>query len=326
MKNALYVLCLGVVIFGLSSCMSTPVFINEDDPEANVEGVNVSPVHFRSSKEFKSSPPDCIAVLPLKSNLKPASVKMNDQSIKPAVLTADQLKEIRWILYSHLAPFPYKDVELARVDEILKDSVFEEDFYKFGECDALLTGEITVYDTEFLGFYSQTSVGANLKLIKSKDNSILWKGRHIATSHAGGLPITPVDIALGIYNASTNIKDEQVVRVIDDLFRRLLSTWGNKNVVSPKTILVKKKVSPYSVTSKKLVIRSGPGKSYAAKSMLYQNDQVILISKTETPWVKVKLSDGRSGYVYGRYISEMNPVNLATKNQQDQLMSSSEQD
>ncbi len=317
MKNALYVLCLGVVTFGLSGCMSTPVFINENDPEANVEGVNVSPVHFRTSNEFKISPPDCIAVLPLKSNLKPAGVKTNDQSIKPAVLTADQLKEIRWILYSHLAPFPYKDVELARVDEILKGSVSDEDFYKFGkplECDAFLTGEITVYDTEFLGFYSQTSVGANLKLIKSVDNSILWEGRHIATSHAGGLPITPVDIAMGIYHASTNIKDEQVVRVIDDLFRRLLSTWGNKNVISPKTILVKQKVSPYSVTSKKLVIRSGPGKRYAAKSMLYRNDQVILIDKKETPWVKVKLSDGRSGYVYGRYISEMKPVNLATKN------------
>ena len=75
------------------------------------------------------------------------------------------------------------------------------------DCDSLLLGEVTDYDAQFFCIYSQASVGIKLRLILAKDNRQLWQGRHIAASHGGSLPLTPVDIALGLYSATNNISD-----------------------------------------------------------------------------------------------------------------------
>jgi len=310
MKNHLYVMwCLVCIVGGLQGCMIKPSFINEENPDENKVGVNISPVHFRISQEFNNSPPQCIAILPLKSELKTKAVKTGADPEKPVVLTEEQLNKIRWILYSHLAPFPFRDVELKKIDDAVKTKSISKNNYrilgKALNCDSLLVGEVTAYATEFLGFYSQTSIGTKLKLIRVNDKKVLWQGRHEVNSHDGGLPITPVGFAVGLFNASTNVNDDQVVRVTDVLFRRLLSTWDRDETDnSSKTMFVKQEISPYSVTAKKLVIRSGPGKSHTAKSMLYRNDRVILVNKEKTPWVMIKTTDGRSGYVYGKYITQ----------------------
>ena len=312
MKNRLYLLwCMGIIFSGLTGCMTKPSFINENDPEVSKNDVNISPVHYRTSQEFDNSPPQCIAVLPLTSDLKPKDVKAGVEPEKAVVLTEEQLKKIRWILYSHLAPFPFRDVELNKVDAIVKTkSVSEKNYRVLGKalnCDALLVGEVTAYASEFLGFYSHTSIGSKLKLIRANDKKVLWQGRHVVNSHDGGLPISPIGVAMGVFYASQNVNDDQVMNVTDVLFRRLLSTWDrNQTDTTPETRLVKQEVPlpPYAVTSKILVLRSGPGKSHTAKSMLYRDDQLILINKEKTPWIRVKTADGRSGYVYGKYISQ----------------------
>lgn len=329
MKNHLRVLwCLIIVMGGLQGCMTKPSFINEENPEENRMGVNISPVHFRTSQEFNNSPPQCIAILPLVSELKSKVVKAGTEPEKPVVLTEEQLKKIRWILYSHLAPFPFRDVELNKVDEIVKiQSMSENNYHLLGKalhCDTLLVGEVTAYATDFLGFYSHTSIGTKLKLIRADDKKILWQGRHVVNSHDGGLPITPVGVAMGVFNASQNVNDDQIVRVTDVLFRRLLSTWDrNKTDNIPETMIVKQEMPPYAVTARKLVLRSGPGKKHAAKSMLYRDDQLILVNKEKTPWIKVKTADGRSGYVYGKYISqrqiEMQEIGLTQELSQEMV-------
>jgi len=298
----------------LAGCMTKPSFINDEDPLANTNALNTSPVNFRSSKEFRHSPPDCIAILPLKSELKTDPQNQSPDSEEIRQLSPQQLKKIRRVLYSHISPFPIRDIELTKVDAMIGNRLISKyDYQSLGEslnCDALLVGRITDYNTEFLGIYSQTSVGAKLMLIRAKDGHILWEGRHVATSHDGSLPITPVDLVMGIYHASTNIEQEQVVRVTDDLFRRLFSTWGVIDTINPETKLAKKESvkiinGSYKVTSQKLVLRSGPGKQYASKSMLYKNDTVLMINKNNPLWTMVKTSNGRSGYVYGKYISKL---------------------
>jgi len=315
MKRRIFIsLIFWLILSMLAGCMTKPSFINDEDPLEDTNGLNTSPVNFRGSKEFRHSPPECIAILPLKSDLKHAPQNQTPASEEIRTLSSQQLKKLRRILYSHLAPFPIKDIELSKVDAVIGNRLISKyDYQSLGEsldCDALLVGRITDYNTEFLGFYSKISVGAKLMLIRAKDGHILWEGRHVATSHDGSLPITPVDFVLGIYHASTNIEEEQVVRVTDDLFRRLFSTWGVIDTISPEIKLAKKEPvkkinGSYKVTSQKLVLRAGPGKQYTAKSMLYKNDTVLMIDKNNPLWTMVKTSNGHRGYVYGKYISEI---------------------
>ncbi len=322
MKNHFFVgMVLGSLISFLTGCMTKPAYINEENPEASLQGINTSPVNYLRSNEFENQPPQCIAVLPLKYNSKN---KGQAKSQKNPELTPEQLTGIRRILYSHVAPLPFRDVELSEIDKVVKNrSVTEEEYGEIAtalDCDALLTGTITKYDTEFIGFYSKTSVGADLRLIRAEDNKVLWKGRHVATSHAGGLPITPVDVVVSVFHASTNIEDEQLIRVTDDLFRNLLTTWGDERQMMPSQAIVKqvKKQEPepergfFTVRSKQLVLRNGPGKSYRANSLLHKNDKLIVLDKkANSPWVIVKTVDGKKGYVYGKYITEQVGVDLS---------------
>lgn len=174
-------------------------------------------------------------------------------------------------------------------------------------CDTLLLGRVKEYETHFLGVYSQTSVGMSLRLVRAKDNVELWRGHHIATSHAGSVPLTPVDVAMGIYSATTNVSDEQMTRVGDDLFRRLLSTWERRQELDQYGIQHAQvddlSNTAFYVTSSHLNLRSGPGMKFGASTVLKRHDQLTLLNERHTPWVQVRSAAGQSGYVHQRYIS-----------------------
>ena len=133
----------------------------------------------------------------------------------------------------------------------------------------------------------------------------MWKGRHVASSHAGSIPLTPVDITIGIYSATANVSDEQVVRVGDDLFRRFLSTWARSEELDEQGVaLAKLEQASFYVTTPQLNLRSGPGMKFSASSVLNQYVPLTLLSERHSPWVKVELEGGQLGYVHQRYIAE----------------------
>ncbi|NQY27096.1 MAG: hypothetical protein HRT92_07950 [Piscirickettsiaceae bacterium] len=79
-----------------------------------------------------------------------------------------------------------------------------------------MLGEVTKDDSRFLGIYSQTAIGVKLKSVNTQDGAMRWQSHHIAKSHAGRVPLIPIDIAVGLYSVTENVSDK--------LFRRLLST------------------------------------------------------------------------------------------------------
>jgi hypothetical protein len=225
------------------------------------------------------------------------------------LITDTELKQLRRVLYSHLAPLHYKDIEIARVNAaVAKYGELPASYPRIGAelgCDSLLLGDVTDYDTEFYGVYSQTSIGIKLRLVRTVDNQLLWQGRHIASSHGGSIPLTPVDIAMGLYSATTNISEAQVVRVGDDLFRRLLSTWERRDELDKQGVaLAKQEQAAFYVTSQQLNFRTGPGMKFSASTVLKQNDQLTLLNEQHSPWMQVKLQGGQLGYVHQRYIAE----------------------
>ncbi|MBL1320016.1 MAG: DUF799 family lipoprotein [Methylophaga sp.] len=292
-----------LVLLLLAGCASSPTFVNGNESFTEAEkNAHFNAVYFKTEKQFINSPPQCIAILPFGNK----TGDTPNNSTERLTLTDEKIEQLRWILYSHLAPHSYQDVELKKVDHVLS-KLNNKHYAAIGKklhCDALLIGEITEYDADFLGLYSQISIGVNLKLITAKDGSVLWQGHHIAKSHGGSIPITPIDIAVGVYSATENISDEQVVRVEDDLFRRLLSTW-QLDQISPQqsnTVLADINVEAFHVTAQKLFLRKGPGRHFNAQDVLNHNEQLTLIDSQHSPWVQVKVADGQLGYVHNKYI------------------------
>ncbi|PHS71603.1 MAG: hypothetical protein COB23_01140 [Methylophaga sp.] len=297
------------VLIVLTGCASSPTYINENDANQEQSSLTTDTVYFKHDQIFIHSPPSCIAVLPLYvSDDKLAKQKISaTQDI--LTLTAENLQHLRWILYSHLAPFPYRDVELAQVNRIVSSTDYsQKTISNIGSvlnCDALLIGKVTDYHSDFFGFYSQTAIGVELKLLRAKDSLILWEARHVAKSHAGSIPITPVDIAVGLYSATENVSEQQVIRVADDLFRRLLQTWKTSPTEPTEGIVIAENNKfPLYVTAEKLFLRSGPGKKFKAMDVLNQNEKLALLDDKSSPWLQVEMADGQLGYVHAKFIAQ----------------------
>ncbi len=90
-------------------------------------------------------------------------------------------------------------------------------------CDAMIIGEVSQGST-FYGVYSKMEAGAKLKMVRSSDGALLWQSEHYAALQDGGLPLSPISLAAGLFDAARNLEEEQGLRVVDDLARRMMST------------------------------------------------------------------------------------------------------
>ncbi|NOQ94007.1 MAG: SH3 domain-containing protein [Methylophaga sp.] len=319
--------------FLVTGCASiSPTYINDGEvADSTSSETTLNPVHFKRADSFKTSPPNCIAVLPLHNGLgvKPAEDEVVADSKAAQAdleLNNEALEQLRWNLYAHLAPYPYRDIELEKVNEAVLS--FGNDSSGYAaiaadlKCEALLLGEVIDYRSEHFGLYSQISIGIRMQLIRASNNEMLWQGHHIAKSQGGAVPLTPIDIVVGIYSATENVSDEQLVRVEDDLFRRLLSTWdttaplqdNHKDIQLAEqeepSELVKEDGYPYSISVENLYLRSGPGVKFSAQRVLNQQDKLVILDHKHAPWVQVKVANGQLGYVNKKYIQPVEELSM----------------
>jgi len=196
---------------------------NYVDQSADVPSVGLGPdVTFQVTDAFKASPPDCVAILPL-------TIK---DGIQPLPAAEDAAK-VRLSLYAHLSIQSKHGVRLERIDHVLAE--VKDDRKALAEqikCGALIEGEVTEYGSTFYGLYSRVAAGVDLKMTRAVDGVVLWQGHHTAVSHGCTLPLDPVGIAMGVVDAAGNMRDEQILRVTDDLTRRLVSTIPDNTVAA----------------------------------------------------------------------------------------------
>jgi hypothetical protein len=300
-----------VLVVSLSGCAVSPTYVDDAKLTKNeANNTPINPVHYKIEEGFKARPPQCIAVLPL--------IHISDQkgNEKKPSISSDDLEQLRWSLYSQLAPYPYRDVELASVNQAIASVGSTENLKGLGKalnCDAFLLSEVTNYSSGFFAVYSQASIGIKMRLIRAKNGELLWEGSHVARSHGGSVPLSPIGFIMGLYEASENLSDEQLVRVKDDVFRRLLSTWTNTQNMTiakakPEIEKIKlKEVKEESylsyVSAYSLWLREGPGRKYPKKGILKHKDELEVVDETYSPWVQVRVADGQLGYVNSKYLN-----------------------
>jgi Tfp pilus assembly protein PilF len=199
----------------------TPSYVDQGAGKTE-DGFNQ--VSFQVHDAYGRQPPECVAVLPLTA--------VDGMNIDEADTAA-----VRRAFFAHLSPQGKRVIKPARVDFVLAGlpEANRRDLAAIGHnlnCEALVTGRVLEFGSQFFGVYSRVAVGADLRMVRAGDGALLWEGRHTAASHGGSLPLSPIGIAMGILEAARNLNEEQALRVTDDLARRLVSTIPDTTIAA----------------------------------------------------------------------------------------------
>jgi len=173
---------------------------------------------FKVGEYLKDHQPKTVAILPFK----------NETNKEEA------FEIVRRTFYNHFSSLRYGDLELFKVDQRLKKTGFTDPDEinklspkKLGKilgADAIIYGRITHYDRVYAGVYSKVSVGAAVKMVDAKTNEFLWSGQHVQSKHQGGVPTTPVGLIITAISTAANIRQIELLRTSDDLFRDMVKT------------------------------------------------------------------------------------------------------
>ncbi len=327
-----------LVILALAptACMS-PTYLEKGKDDATGRAGALNPVVFAVYPEFGADPPECIAILPFATGRDAvevaalergaASVQEVGKVYRPAGdasrLTAvavdlDPAEQVRRAFYAELAPRDRRDVELARVDRMIGElpAAARRDPARIGrrlDCDALMFGRVTAYRAEYFGFYSLVAVGAEVRIVRARDGALLWEGDHLAQSHGGAIPITPLGIAMALLAAVTNLGDEQIERVTGDLTRRLVKTIPDGRPASGE--FGSNRAQRWRVVAVGVLnFRAGPGTDFPIQGKLVRHDRVEVIGEPgDGDWLAVKSVAGRTGFVALRYLTDQHPAPVAAR-------------
>ena len=141
---------------------------------------------------------------------------------------------VRRGFYNHFSSLPFTDMEIYRIDSLLAKAgltdpaairkTSPQELGRILGVDAVVFGEISNFDKLFLVIYSQVSVGAEIKMYDTKTGNFLWSGKHTARKHEGGIATNPVGIVAVVIATALNMRDIQLLRANDDLFRDMVKT------------------------------------------------------------------------------------------------------
>lgn len=141
---------------------------------------------------------------------------------------------VRRGFYNHFSSLPFKDMEIQRIDDLLGKAGLNDpveinkkspqDLGKILGVDAVVYGEISNFDKLFAVMYSQVAVGAKIRMHDTKSGEVLWTGEHTVRIHEGGISLSPIGIVATIVATAMNVRDIQLLRACDDLFRDMVKT------------------------------------------------------------------------------------------------------
>ena len=141
---------------------------------------------------------------------------------------------VRKGFYNHFSSLPFKDMELYRVDNLLRKAGLEDpavinktspqELGKILNVDAVVFGTISDFDKLFAVIYSNVSVGAEIRMVDTRTGKLLWSGRHVTRIHEGGISTNPIGLIATVIATAMNIRDIQLLRACDDLFRDMVKT------------------------------------------------------------------------------------------------------
>jgi parallel beta-helix repeat protein len=146
----------------------------------------------------------------------------------------EALDIVRKSFHGHFSKLNYTAMPLFKVDDSLRragietaEKVAETPVEKLREVlrvDAVIRGDITHYDRIYVGVYSQVAVGAEVRMFEGKSGKELWRAKDVSRKHEGGISTTPVGLILTAAVTALNMREIELLRSSDDLFRSMVKT------------------------------------------------------------------------------------------------------
>lgn len=183
---------------------------------------------YENTKRMIQAPPRSLAVLPFGGD--PAV-----WSLPPE--TEDPRDVVRRGMYNHIAALPFADQEMLDTDARLAGAELDsfaavntlldenpEQLHDLLGVDAVVLGEVTHYDRTFAGIVSQAAVGCTVRMVALPSGELLWRAVHVSRGFGGGVSVTPVGLALSALSSIWNLREEQLMRESDALFREIAQT------------------------------------------------------------------------------------------------------
>jgi hypothetical protein len=152
---------------------------------------------------------------------------------------------VRATFYSHMSPYPYRDVELQVIDRLLRrhhlydtEKLRKTKVKRLGrllKCEAVIFGEVIEYKQIYAGIYSQMAVGAAVEMWDTRTGRKIWSEKHIARKHEGGIPLALTDIPMIGIRSGMNLTEAAKVQTVDDLSRQLTGRIPVPGLSGPPT-------------------------------------------------------------------------------------------
>jgi parallel beta-helix repeat protein len=143
-------------------------------------------------------------------------------------------EEVRKAFFNHFSSLPYKGMKPYIVDNNLRkagltdpeaiNKISPKELGKILGVDAVIYGNISDFDKLFAVVYSSVSVGAEIKMYDTRTGNFLWSGQHVARIQEAGISTNPIGIIATVIATAMNIRDIQLLRACDDLFRDMVKT------------------------------------------------------------------------------------------------------
>ena len=135
---------------------------NIDKKDKSFNNPLQSKVYFKFSDTFEDNKPNCIIVLPSKSK-----INSDELLVGPNKMRID--KVIRKSIYAHLSALNYRDVELNRIDYIIKQNNYNtfNGYVALASklsCNGILDIEISNFNYSYLGLYSSISNDISVRI------------------------------------------------------------------------------------------------------------------------------------------------------------------
>ena len=200
------------ILLMLQSCVATKNTIITPEMTSLFEG------EYKVAPYMQDHIPKSVAVLPFVDLSK----------------SKENIDIVRRGFYNHFSSLPFADMELYKIDSLLAkagltdneviNKTTPQELGRILGVDAVVFGEISNFDKLFLVMYSQVSVGAEIKMYDTKTGKFLWSGKHTVRKHEGGISTNPVGMIAVVITAALNVRDIQLLRANDDLFRDMVKT------------------------------------------------------------------------------------------------------
>jgi hypothetical protein len=209
------VLAIGFVV---AACARTN-YVGYDKETASVPGVPLRTVAVQVDDAYFSDFPDCTIIMPTRT-------AAGLENFKPLVEEA---------LGYHMTKKVSRVVGRAERDLRARQAALEvgrmEDRKGPAEatgCKTLLYSRVVGPGRTYLVVWSQVQIGLEVVMLRAADGHVLWKARHIADRSDGGLPLSPIGIAVDTFTSAQFSSDREISEsVVDDAVRRLVRSLPN---------------------------------------------------------------------------------------------------